>query len=67
MALYVHSIVTSEQVTRFGTVKKEKAVSGVVTVVIWTKVRWDGGEDEMKSTSMGKVRDATGYDGSPGW
>jgi hypothetical protein len=37
VALYVHLIVTSEQVTRFGTVKKVKF--GVVTVVIWAKVR----------------------------
>lgn len=43
MPLYVHSIVTSEQVTRFGTVKK-----AMLVVAICESVRQDGGGEKCE-------------------
>jgi hypothetical protein len=51
--LYVHSITTSPQVTRFGTVKKAISPAGVVD--IWVEVRQEDWEEERRSTSTGKI------------
>jgi len=61
--LYVHSIVTSEQVTRFGTVKK--AICPVWVVVIWTQVRQEAEKEKQKLPRTSKRNNTTGPEESP--